>query len=84
MILMCQHRNWKVGETCDGRPVSVMQPLMDMINHNLASQNTMRYNGDSFQLVHEGEGIAAGEEVRKGAAIIALGRFSVFETGRFW
>lgn len=59
-----------VGETCDGKPVSVMQPLMDMINHDLASQNSMRYTGDSFQLVHEGEGIAVGEEVRQGVAVL--------------
>ena len=60
-------RNWTVGETSSGAPIGVMQPLLDMINHDRASANTLRYDGDCFQLVHEGEGIAAGDEVRNGS-----------------
>lgn len=40
-----------------------MKPLMDMVNHDRASPNRMRYNGEAFQLVHEGQGIQVGEEV---------------------
>ncbi len=33
------------------------------VNHERGSANRMRYDGEAFQLVHEGDGIAAGEEV---------------------
>lgn len=40
-----------------------MLPLMDMLNHDRESPNRMRFNDGAFQLVHEGDGIEAGEEV---------------------
>ena len=33
------------------------------VNHERGSSNRMRYDGEAFELVHEGDGIAAGEEV---------------------
>lgn len=60
-LILC--RNWKVGEAADGKSSSVMLPLMDMLNHDRDSPNRMRFNGGAFELVHEGEGIEAGDEV---------------------
>ena len=61
--LLWLRRNWTVGPAPAGGSLSVMKPLMDMVNHERGSPNRMRYTGDAFQLVHEGDGLAAGEEV---------------------
>lgn len=53
-----------MGETESGERLCVMMPLFDMVNHDRASPNKIRYRGGAFELVHRGAGIAAGEEVR--------------------
>ncbi len=53
-----------MGKTESGESVCVMMPLFDMVNHDRASPNKIRYRGGAFELVHNGTGIAAGEEVR--------------------
>ena len=53
-----------MGLTENGRIVAVMKPLLDMLNHDRASQNEMCFKHGAFQLVHRGPGIRPGEEVR--------------------
>lgn len=53
-----------MGLTETGRILAVMKPLLDMLNHNRASQNEMCFQHGAFQLVHRGPGICPGEEVR--------------------
>ena len=56
--------NCAIGLTENGRILAVMKPLLDMLNHNRASQNEMCFQHGAFQLVHRGPGIRPGEEVR--------------------
>ena len=53
-----------MGWTEHGRILAVMKPLLDMLNHDRASQNEMCFQHGAFQLVHRGPGIRPGEEVR--------------------
>ena len=52
-----------MGQTKGGNSMAVMKPLLDMLNHDRASPNEMRFRGGAFELVHRGPGIAPGEEV---------------------
>lgn len=52
-----------MGTAGSGQRSCVMMPLFDMINHDRASPNRIRYQAGRFELVHEGEGISAGDEV---------------------
>lgn len=52
-----------MGKTGSDDPLCVMMPLFDMINHDRASDNRIRYRKGAFELVHEGDGIQAGDEV---------------------
>ncbi len=60
---MAAFRNWTLGQSGTGEHVCVMMPLFDMVNHDRASDNRIRFRGGAFELVHEGDGIKAGEEV---------------------
>jgi hypothetical protein len=60
---MLRCRNWGMGQTEGGNSMAVMKPLLDMLNHDRASQNEMRFRGSAFELVHRGPGIKPGEEV---------------------
>ena len=53
-----------MGLTENGRILAVMKPLLDMLNHDRASQNEMCFQHGAFQLIHRGPGICPGEEVR--------------------
>ena len=57
-------RNWTTGKTGSDDPLCIMMPLFDMVNHDRASDNRIRYREGAFELVHEGDGIEAGQEVR--------------------
>lgn len=52
-----------MGQTEGGNSMAVMKPLLDMLNHDRASPNEMRFRAGAFELVHRGPGITPGEEV---------------------